>query len=76
MADIFWDMRYDIDNADIGVFDYTGLKISGKESITIDKKSNYSGKLSWNCSGYEQGVYFIIIKHGDARRVIPVVVGV
>ena len=75
MSDIYWDTRFDFDNADIGIYNYTGARIADRDAIVIDKMNNYSGKLFWDCTGYESGVYFIIIKHGDARRVIPVVVG-
>jgi hypothetical protein len=74
-ADIYWDTQYDIDDADIGIFNYAGIKISDKKNITIDKTSKFGGTLVWDCSAYSPGVYFIIIKHGDARRVIPVVAG-
>jgi len=73
-ADIYWDTRYDIDNADIGIFNYAGIKISDKKNITIDKKSNFGGTLVWDCSSYSPGVYFIIIRHGNASRLIPIVV--
>ena len=75
MADIFWDTRFDFDKADIDIYSYTGALIADRDAVVIDRTNNYSGKLSWNCTGYVSGVYFIIIKHGDARRVIPIVVG-
>ena len=74
-AEIFWDMRYDIGNSDIAVYDYKGLKVADRKSLTLDRKNSYSGVLSWDCAGYESGVYFVLLRHGGTTRTIPIVVG-
>jgi hypothetical protein len=71
---IYWDQRYDINKADISIYDYLGNKIAGQNELNLTAENNYSGILSWDCSKYDSGVYFIFIKHGDATRSIPVIV--
>ncbi|MCX6148620.1 MAG: hypothetical protein NTW25_15405 [Candidatus Kapabacteria bacterium] len=61
---IYWDMSYNIDYSDIGVYDIYGNKIANREKISINKLNAYSGYLSWDCSGAGTGVYMIQIKHG------------
>ncbi|MCX6146039.1 MAG: hypothetical protein NTW25_02140, partial [Candidatus Kapabacteria bacterium] len=61
---IYWDMSYNIDDSDIGVFDIYGNKIANRDKITINKLNGYSGYLTWDCSGVSTGVYMIQIKHG------------
>jgi hypothetical protein len=61
---IYWDMSYNIDDSDIGVYDIYGNKIANKEKISINKLNAYSGYLTWDCSGASTGVYMIQIKHG------------
>ncbi|MCX6147108.1 MAG: hypothetical protein NTW25_07630 [Candidatus Kapabacteria bacterium] len=61
---IYWDMSYNIDDSDIGVYDIYGNKIANREKISINKLNSYSGYLSWDCTGVGTGVYIIQIKHG------------
>ncbi|MCX6148153.1 MAG: hypothetical protein NTW25_13035, partial [Candidatus Kapabacteria bacterium] len=61
---IYWDMSYNIDDSDIGVYDIYGNKVADKEKISINKLNAYSGYLTWDCSGLATGVYMIQIKHG------------
>jgi hypothetical protein len=61
---IYWDMSYNIDDSDIGVYDIYGNKISDRDKISINKLNAYSGYLTWDCSGIATGVYMIQIKHG------------
>jgi hypothetical protein len=71
---IYWDPRIEIDDDDIGVIDVSGNKIEGKEHITIDKLTPYSGFLTWNCAGVAPGIYFVHIKHGNNSRIMKVVI--
>jgi hypothetical protein len=71
---IYWDPHIDIEDDDIGVIDVSGNKIEGKENITIDKLTPYSGFLTWNCARVAQGIYFIHIKHGNNSRIMKVVI--
>jgi len=73
-TEIYWDLRHDIEKSDIGIYDYKGVRVSDKNDFTIDFRNSSSGILTWDCSKYDSGVYFIVIKHGDATRTIPVVV--
>jgi len=73
-CDIYWDLRHDIEKSDIGIYDYKGVRVADRNDFTIDFRNSSSGILTWDCSKYDSGVYFIIIKHGDATRTIPVVV--
>ncbi len=74
LTKIYWDMSYDIDKAYITIYDYKGNSISGRQDIDINRLNNYSGILSWDCSKYNSGLYFIMIKLGNSTRSIPVIV--
>jgi len=71
---IYWDLRYDINKADISIYDYKGNRINGRQDVDINRLNNYSGILSWDCSKYNSGLYFIMIKLGNSTRSIPVIV--
>jgi hypothetical protein len=73
-CDIYWDLRHNIEKSDIGIYDYKGVRVADRNDFTIDFRNSSSGILTWDCSKYDSGVYFIVIKHGDATRTIPVVV--
>ena len=62
---IYWDANFDIDNDEIAVYNINGEKIESRENISIDKLSSFSGFLIWNCSKTLNGIYFILIKHGN-----------
>ncbi|MCX6147110.1 MAG: hypothetical protein NTW25_07640 [Candidatus Kapabacteria bacterium] len=64
MSLIYWDMSYNIDDSDIGVYDIYGNKVADRDKISINKLNSYSGYLTWDCSGIATGVYMIQIKHG------------
>jgi len=74
-AEVYWDLRHDIDVADIGIFNSMGSRVGDRENININKTAEYKGIVSWDCSGMPAGVYFIQIRHGNAVKSIPVVVG-
>ncbi|MCX6146116.1 MAG: hypothetical protein NTW25_02545 [Candidatus Kapabacteria bacterium] len=61
---IYWDMSYNMDDSDIGVYDIYGNKLADRDKISINKLNAYSGYLTWDCSGVGTGVYMIQIKHG------------
>ncbi|MCX6148306.1 MAG: hypothetical protein NTW25_13815 [Candidatus Kapabacteria bacterium] len=61
---IYWDMGFNIDDSDIGVYDIYGNKVADKEKISVNKLNAYSGYLTWDCSGIATGIYMIQIKHG------------
>ncbi len=74
-TEIYWDSRYDIQNAAITVHDYTGKLVSKPGDISINKMNVYRGEISWDCSSVSSGVYFINIRLGGTTRTVPVVVG-
>jgi hypothetical protein len=73
-AKFYWDSRIDIDNSEIGVYDITGNKVSGKESLTLEKLNEWSGNIKWNCVGQPKGTYLIKIQHGNNTKSVKVVV--
>ncbi|OGU56559.1 MAG: hypothetical protein A2X64_00630 [Ignavibacteria bacterium GWF2_33_9] len=72
-AKIYWDMGLDIGTADIGIYNIYGNQVESDENIEIVQESDWSGKLTWNCSGVPVGTYFIKIDYGTATRVIKFV---
>jgi hypothetical protein len=73
-AKFYWDSRIDIDNSEIGVFDISGNKVSGKENLSIEKLNEWSGNIKWNCVGQPKGTYLIKIQHGNNTKTVKVVV--
>ena len=69
-ANIYWDKTLDINNSVIGIYDIYGNKIESQENIEIIQESDWTGKLTWNCSGVPTGTYFIRIQYGTEDRVI------
>jgi hypothetical protein len=65
---IYWDNSYNIDIAEIGVYDIYENKIADRGSITLKKLAPNSAILTWNCQDRENGVYFIQIKHGNNTK--------
>ncbi len=74
-TEIYWDSRYDMQNAAITVHDYTGKTISKPGEISVNKMNVYHGEIIWDCSSVSSGVYFINIRLGGTTRTVPVVVG-
>ena len=74
-TEIYWDARYDMQNATITVHDYTGKTISKPGEISVNKMNVYHGEIIWDCSSVSSGVYFINIRLGGTTRTVPVVVG-
>jgi|GEM_PF-3369591 len=71
---IYWDTSIDIENDDIAVYDIFGIKVSGKEKMTIDKQNTYSGLLTWDCSNVPNGIYLIRVVHGTKTWTMKVIV--
>ncbi|MBM2814686.1 MAG: hypothetical protein HW421_1448 [Ignavibacteria bacterium] len=74
-CNIFWDTRYDINEAVIGAYDIYGCKVSEKSQFDLNVSEVWHGILKWDCSTVPEGVYFIRILHGDVTKTIPVLVG-
>ncbi len=72
---VYWDKRYDFNKAEINVYNSDGIKICGKDRISIEQQSDWSSIVTWNTSGFPFGIYIILIKHGSAAIPIKVVIG-
>jgi hypothetical protein len=70
---IFWDSKLDINKAIMCVYDMNGNKICGKENITLEKQSEFSGIVTWKTSGVYKGIYFIQIVHGTQTKMIKII---
>ena len=51
-----------------------GFRICGKEKFRIDKISNWSGYLNWDCSDIDPGLYFIKVNHGSNTQTMKVLI--
>jgi hypothetical protein len=71
---IYFDNYFDIENDNIEIIDIYGKKIAGKSDIIFNKQSNISSILTWNCSAVADGVYLLVITHGNSKRAIKVMV--
>jgi photosystem II stability/assembly factor-like uncharacterized protein len=71
---IYWDMSYDINNAEFSAFNIYGERVSGNENFRMTVEKGYSGVLNWDCSSASSGIYFILIKHGETTKSVPVII--
>jgi hypothetical protein len=71
---IYWDTSIDIESDEMTVYNIYGTKVAGKEKLRLDKLTNYSGNLVWDCSDVPSGIYLITIKHGTETRAVKVIV--
>lgn len=71
---IYWDMSYDINNAEFSAFNIYGERVSGNENFRMTTEKGYSGILNWDCSSASSGIYFILIKHGETTKSVPVII--
>ncbi|MCX7736185.1 MAG: hypothetical protein N2319_05690 [Candidatus Kapabacteria bacterium] len=71
---LYWDLSYDINNADFSVYNFLGEKVAGKEEFILTYEKDYSGILKWDCSKVNNGFYVVVIKHGNTIKSIPVII--
>ena len=71
-CDIYWNSKYNIDNAEIRICDIYGNFLD--KPVRIEKMTSYSAKLSANFSDCSPGAYMILISENGDRRAVPVVV--
>jgi hypothetical protein len=71
---IYWNSFYKIDNAKLGLYDMFGGEIPNSD-ITVEPINAYSAYITWNCLGFNRGVYFIRVSLGGESMTIPVLVG-
>lgn len=72
---VYWDYRYNFSNKNILVYNANGIKVSGKERITVEPRSSWSGVVTWDANGFTAGIYFIVIKHSTTSKTVKVVIG-
>jgi hypothetical protein len=70
---LYWNSRYDINDAETTVFDLMGTKINSN-NIVIDKINKFSAILSWDCSGLNSGIYFIHVFLKGDNITIPIII--
>ena len=71
---IYFDSKTEFDNGNISIVDIHGNEVAQKKDLTIDKLTNYSAVLSWNCTGIADGIYIILITHGNRKQAIKIMV--
>jgi hypothetical protein len=72
-SNIHWTRNTPIHDAKIDVFDINGTKIK-VDDINIEPSDPYSGKLVWDCSNINSGIYIIQISLFGKSINFPVVV--
>jgi len=73
---IAWDIRFDIQKADIEVYDVNGclVQTNGKY-LEIKPTEQYAGSLIWNITDeIQSGFYLIKINYFGTQKIIPIVV--
>jgi len=73
-SEIYWDPRYDFKDAEINVYNAEGMKVCGKERITVSPTSSWSSLVTLNTAGFSSGVYIILIKHHTTTLSVKVVI--
>jgi hypothetical protein len=56
------------------VYDLSGREIETADKIRITKQANHYGRVTWDCSDEQAGIYIINIKHGTEEKAVKVVV--
>lgn len=69
-ARIAWDKSRQFRKENIRVYDYMGREVSHNSRIILERESDYSGHITWDCRDMEQGIYIIAVNHGS--RTIPI----
>ena len=73
-AHIYWDLSKEFSAKECVVYNTLGEIVERNENITIDPLDTYHGVLTWNCAQVGAGAYYIQVRHGNAKMIIPVVV--
>ncbi len=72
--DTYWDSGLPFTEEDIEVYDLTGVKIKTENTLSIQKESAYNGKIIWDVSSHQPGIYIMKITHGTETRVRRIMV--
>ena len=70
--EIYWDPRKELKTENVSVYNVSGTRIKSSRYISLSRKSNWNGTLTWNTSSVLPGVYIIIIKHGATQRFVKI----
>lgn len=74
-AGIYWDaFVYDVENAEKGIYNILGNKISDGKDLQVTNIQPYSAEIVWNCSKASSGLYFIVLNYNGQTHTIPVLV--
>jgi len=73
-SEIYWDTKLDINSADMSVYNLFGDKICGKEKISLQQKTIWSGTVTWDASSAPPGLYLLRIKHGTKTETIKMLI--
>ncbi len=72
--DTYWDSALPFTEKDVEVYDLTGVKINTANTLSIQKESNYNGKIIWDASTQQPGIYILKINHGTETRIRKIMV--
>lgn len=73
-ANLVWNNRIHINNAEFGVFDLNGNKVSNNDNLILEMLNENSANIKWNCSGMQSGTYIIQIQQGNSSKYVKVIV--
>jgi hypothetical protein len=62
-TEIVWDAQYSEEDIMVSIYNQKGIKVKTKDQLFIEQTSSNKGKIHWNCSGFEPGVYLMSIQH-------------
>ena len=62
-TEIVWDAQYSEEDIMVSIYNQKGIKVKTKDQLFIEQTSSNKGKVHWNCSGFEPGVYLMSIQH-------------
>ncbi len=72
--DTYWDSALPFTEEHIEIYNLTGIKINTANTLSIQKESNYNGKIIWDASTQHPGIYILKINHGTETRVRKIMV--
>lgn len=72
---IYWESDTDIDESGFAVYDVSGKKVADSHHVRLDRLTEISGYVVWDCSGIEPGVYIIEVKQDNISHYVKVAVG-
>lgn len=71
--ELYYNSYYNIENAHFKVFDLYGVEIINP-ILTISPSNKYSANVTWDCSKYSNGIYFIQVDLGAESKTVKVLI--